>query len=148
MGSSLVCCAAAGLLGLGRRWERGTRAGARLCDVLALLEPAAPLVGPLSADVMNTMARAGRVTVPRGPGGGREDGEEEGGAHSGRIRGEGGVQQVRASEILSFQDCPAPSRIGGLLPLTRAKTPYLPTLGAVFLFLNLQEEDAKRTRWK
>ena len=36
----------------------GNRAGARLCDVLALLEPAAPPVGPLSADVMNTMARA------------------------------------------------------------------------------------------
>ena len=54
----------------------------------------------------------------------------------------------QGGEILSFQDCPAPSRIGGLLPLTRAKTPYLPTLGAVFLFLNLQEEDAKRTRWR
>ena len=63
----------------------GNRAGARLCDVLALLEPAAPLVGPFAADVMNTMARAGRVAIPRGPGGGREEGEDEGGAHSGRL---------------------------------------------------------------
>ena len=46
------------------------------------------------------------------------------------------------------REVPAPIRIGGLLPLTRAKTPYLPTLGNVFLFLNMQEEDAKRTRWR